>query len=283
MSAGAPVRASASTAAPPFPFPTRELERIEAPDLALFRRRYLHRWRPVVLTGVTRDWLPPEQWTFERLTARYGDARVIAVGLAGGTLLEQEGHGVVFRHEPLGEVIRSLAAPGTGSHYVMAPTWNFPEAFQKEYRVPVYCAGAPHMRAKVWVGKEATVTPLHVDVPHNLHVHLSGRKRWLLVPASQARRLYLRGPFSGMPAFAQVDPEKPDYDRFPRFRGVKAYTATLGPGETLFIPQGWWHHTRSLDDAISMNFWWGGPVIHAAATASTLFKRALGIRSDEWG
>ena len=64
---------------------------------------------------------------------------------------------------------------------------------------------------------------------------------------------------------------------------MTALGATLDAGETLFIPHGWWHHTRSLDDAVSMNFWWGGPLVHLVALASTAFKRVRGIRRDEWG
>jgi hypothetical protein len=269
--------------APDLPFAVGEVERVAAPDAKTFARRYLRWRRPVVLTGLTDGWLPLGQWTLDRMARVYGTTRVVAAALVGGTLDEDPKAGAIFRHVQLGEFIESLAARGSASNYVMAPTWNFPEAFKRDYRVPDYCARAWHMRAKVWVGKAGTVTPLHVDVPHNLHVHLSGRKRWLLVPPSQCWRLYLRGPFSGMPAFARVDPEHPDYERYPRFRGATVFAATLAPGETLFIPQGWWHHTRSLDDTVSMNFWWGGKVVSLGALASTLFKRTLGIRRDEWG
>jgi hypothetical protein len=31
-----------------------------------------------------------------------------------------------------------------------------------------------------------------------------------------------------------------------------------------------------------MNFWWGGPLVRLASLASTAFKRARGIRRDEW-
>ena len=63
---------------------------------------------------------------------------------------------------------------------------------------------------------------------------------------------------------------------------MTAFGATLSDGETLFIPHGWWHHTRSLDDAVAMNFWWGGRLIALAALASSVFKRIRGIRREEW-
>jgi hypothetical protein len=263
-------------------FAVEPIERIEAPSREDFVARYLRPRRPVVLTGLTAGWRPPAEWTPARLAAEYGAAEVVAAVLADGTLLDEPGSGDVFRRIALGDVVASRGRPGPAAHYVMAPTWNFPDTFQHEYHVPPYCAGADHLRAKVWLGKRATVTPLHRDVPHNLHVHLTGRKRWLLFAPGESARLYPRGLLSGMPNFAQVDPERPDYARHPRLRGATARAATLEGGETLFLPHGWWHHTRSLDDAVSMNFWWGGPLVRLASLASTAFKRVRGIRRDEW-
>ena len=259
-----------------------ELDRIDAPALDEFVRCHLRPRRPVVLTGLTRGWLPPAEWTPERMVERYGDARVIAATLVNGRLVDDRSGGVLFRHVLLREFVAALAGSGAATGYVMAPTWNFPAGFKSDYRVPPYCVGAPHLRAKVWLGKAGTVTPLHRDVPHNLHVHLSGRKRWLLFPPRQSVGLYPCGLLSGMPNFSRVDPEHPDYDRFPRLRGVTGLGATLGAGETLFIPHGWWHHTRSLDTAVAMNFWWGGMLVYFASLASTAFKRVRGIRRDEW-
>ncbi len=267
--------------APP-PYAIAELERIVAPDTATFERRYLRPSRPVILSGLTDAWLPPEEWTLARVAERWGAATVVAAVLANGTLMDDPENGVVFRRIPLRDFIRSLDGKGPASHYVMAPTWNLPATFQESHRIPPYCAGARHLQAKFWVGKSGTVTPMHRDVPHNLHVHLSGRKRWLLFPPG-SKGMYPRGLLSGMPNFSAVDPERPDYQRHPAFRSVPAFGATLAPGETLLIPHGWWHHTRSLDDAVAMNFWWGGSVVRLIAFASATFKRLRGIRRDEWG
>lgn len=279
---GSPQTRDAERSAVAPPIGMEEIERVDAPPPAAFVTRYVRTSRPVILRGLTAGWLDPAHWTPERMAREYGEARVIAAVLAKGTLLDDASSGVVFRRVLLREFVASLAERGTAGHYVMAPLANFPAALQQDYRVPEYCAGAAHLRAKLWIGKAGTVTPLHRDVPHNLHVHLTGRKRWLLFSPAQSSRVYRRGLFSPMPNFARVDPESPDLERFPRVRGAAALSGILQPGETLFIPLGWWHHTRTLDDAVSMNFWWGGRVVYLASLASTLFKRARRIRQDEW-
>ncbi len=279
-----PLESAASASTPPaLPFAIADIERLEAPSVDTFVRRHLRPRCPVILTGLTEGWLPRTEWTPERVGARYGDARVVAARLSNGTLLDDPLAGAIFRHVRLREFVASLAGPESASDYVMAPSWNFPAAFQDEYRVPPYCAGATHLRAKLWVGKAGTVTPMHRDVPHNLHVHLAGRKRWLLVPKAHSSRVYPRGLLSGMPNFARVDPEQPDYASHPRFRDATVFGGILDAGDTLFVPHGWWHHTRLLDDAVSMNFFWGGPLIRLASFGSTVFKRARGTHRDEWG
>jgi hypothetical protein len=267
---------------PASPLSVTEIERVPAPPPDVFVREYLRPRRPVVLTGLTADWLPAAAWTFARMAVRFGDATVTAARLENRTLFDDPREGVVFRKVVLRDFVASLSDGAPASDYVMAPLANFPPELQQDFRLPDYCAGAASLQVKVWLGQAGTVTPLHRDVPHNLNVHLTGRKRWLLFPPAESRRLYPRGLFSGMPNFAAVDPEQPDLARHPRFAGARAASATVAGGETLFIPHGWWHHTRSLDDAVAMNFWWGGKVVRLAALASTGFKRLRGIRRGEW-
>lgn len=57
----------------------------------------------------------------------------------------------------------------------------------------------------------------------------------------------------------QVDFDRPDYSRFPKFKDAKGYEAIVGPGDVLYIPIYWWHHVESLmrgGHTISINFWY---------------------------
>jgi hypothetical protein len=57
----------------------------------------------------------------------------------------------------------------------------------------------------------------------------------------------------------QVDFERPDYARFPKFREARGQEAIVGPGDVLYIPIYWWHHIESVmrgGYTISINFWY---------------------------
>ena len=103
------------------------------------------------------------------------------------------------------------------------------------------------------------MTPLHYDSYDNLFVQVVGYKHVRLYPSSQHERLYPR-PSGGTGLSAQgnvsdVDVEAPDLAQFPKFARAVGVEVTLGPGDALFIPAGYWHHVRSLSTAFSVSFW----------------------------
>ncbi len=109
-----------------------------------------------------------------------------------------------------------------------------------------------------WLGQAGNKTPLHFDQSQNFLVQIFGKKRIRLFPPSQTKNLYRHTPLTrGAPHLSQIpDIDSVDYTKFPQFKNAKSFELILNPGETLFIPAGWWHDVRSLDDSISINFWW---------------------------
>lgn len=52
-----------------------------------------------------------------------------------------------------------------------------------------------------------------------------------------------------------ADPDNVDDEAYPDYSGaVLSYHDVLQPGETLFIPNGWLHHVRTLEDSISLSW-----------------------------
>lgn len=129
--------------------------------------------------------------------------------------------------------------------------------FAEENRLAVFKGS---VRAHIWIGNRV-VTATHHDMFSNIAVVVAGRRRFTLFPPDQVANLYV-GPFEFTPAgtpASLVDPEAPDFDRFPRSAEALAHAhyAELTAGDAIYIPHMWWHHVRSLDElSVLVNYWW---------------------------
>lgn len=118
--------------------------------------------------------------------------------------------------------------------------------------------GAPAPR--LWLGNAIRVAA-HYDLMENIGIVVAGRRRFTLFPPDQVANLYL-GPLELTPAgtpISLVDPDAPDLERFPRFAqaAAVAQTATLEPGDAIYIPFHWWHAVDSLESVnLFANYWW---------------------------
>lgn len=112
----------------------------------------------------------------------------------------------------------------------------------------------------IWIGNRV-VASCHFDAPENLAVCAVGKREFTLFPPEQIDNLY-PGPLDPTPGgqvVSLVDFAAPDFARYPRFRDAlaTAQTATLEPGDAIFIPSMWWHHVRSLEPFnVLVNYWW---------------------------
>ncbi|EDP70122.1 JmjC domain protein [Flavobacteriales bacterium ALC-1] len=91
-------------------------------------------------------------------------------------------------------------------------------------------------------GKGCSFPRLHIDYNwvHTQLTQVIGEKDFILYPPNQTPYLY---PDKLLPNYSQVNIINPDYDKFPLFKKAEALKITLKPGETIFIPSGWWHTT----------------------------------------
>jgi hypothetical protein len=252
--------------------------RASPPSRDVFYEQYVVPNKPVILTGLIDGWPARSLWSASHFGEAYGDVVVSVAGTQrdGALDLDLE-RGLNYRETPLREYVASMQEVASSGQYVIAETSRFPERFRRELVVPEYCRGAPWLRSKLWFGSKGTVTQMHRGAPENLYCVVRGWKRFIMFPPAETSRVYPHPLLSRLPNFSPVDPEQPDYARFPRFRGLRAWVADLHDGDVLFIPRLWWHHVRTVESTIAVNFWWARGYTIALAAAAHLYKRIRGL------
>jgi hypothetical protein len=207
---------------------------------------------PAILDGIIDGWRALDRWTPEFWTSRFG-GRVVTTDDGRFTVAEIIERAVVSTDESPSPYLRSealddfegLRADVEPYPAVCVPNWYRGAPFRLWN--PFAAAGNAMLgRYELFIGGRGRAFPyVHFDAPGtDTFIHqVRGRKRFLLFAPEQADRLYAGGG-AAFHLSAIRDPEHVSLDEFPRFEGIDALVAEVGPGDTLFIPSGWWHFAR---------------------------------------
>jgi hypothetical protein len=254
-----------------------QVDRRSGLSAAEFKRQYQSAGKPVILTDAAQDWKARKKWTFEFFKSRYGDALALVYRYRGQKYKPSDASRM-----RLADFVDGISSgDSTVFPYYIRDDWallkNNPSLAEDysfhRYFFDWFSLLPPFMRLqypRIFIGPKGAVTPLHLDIwgTHAWLTQLVGRKRWILFPPNQRPYLYDN----------QVDPGRPDYQRFPLFRDASGLECVIGPGDTIFVPGGWAHWVESLDAGISLSanymgrgaFW--RPL--TSATRELLLKRA---------
>jgi histone arginine demethylase JMJD6 len=236
------------------------LEKIDRHEWSqLGRQRYVREYvdllKPVIITDALEHWPARSKWTFDFLQDHYGQL-----------LLEVDG-----RHLSMAQLIAEV---GTSTPHAPAPYLRnysiklLPGGLQADIAPMPSCTGPnwlehPLMKVR-WSlsapelyigGKGARFPVLHYD---GLHTHaflmqIQGVKEYIGFAPDQTPYMYGRAGPEQANISEINDMENWDINRFALFGKAKGVRFTLHPGETLFMPAGWWHTARILSPSITIS------------------------------
>jgi histone arginine demethylase JMJD6 len=223
---------------------------------AEFERDHARASVPVVLAEATQDWQARETFSAELFRSRFGD-REVHVG---------------ERSYPLAQLLTLLEESSPERPAPYPCNFHFAEVFpelaqQVEPRYPQALPDRTYhpLIPRRLLGQAATFEIffggpggqfpyMHYDYMgfHAFINQLVGHKEFTVIPPEHTPYVY---PDPEQPWRSRVENHhQPDLSKYPLFARAERVSFVVGPGETLFIPNGWWHTARSLDLTISIAF-----------------------------
>jgi hypothetical protein len=246
-----------------------EVARRSRLPLREFRREYLYQKKPVVITDAIDSWSARSLWTFDFFKSFYGDVETRVYRYDPATQFTAG----AIRNVRLGDHIDNVQRYDWSAYpYYLRDDWRLIHEhaelrthYEKlEYFFDWFQLFPEFMRMpypRLFIGPRGAITPLHVDVwrTHAWLTQFVGRKRWILFPPDQEHLLY----------GCSVRVDEPDFAKHPLFRAAKPVEATVGPGDTIFVPTGWPHYVVSLDATLSLTGNYMGPGCFRSCLSNT--------------
>jgi Cupin-like domain len=232
------------------------VEKRPEPPLDEFVDRYVRGCRPLVITDVARDWPAMRHWSPADLKQRFGHLDVEIQAERSADPRFEENKLAHRRTSRLSVFVDQVLEGGPTNDYYM--TANNEALRRPEFaplladvgRLPRVCDPAQLAAfSSFWFGPAGTVTPLHHDTLMLFHTQIVGRKRWRFISPLQIAHLYNHNN-----VFSPIDLDQPDLHRYPDFVKAQVLEVIVEPGETVFLPLGWWHQVTSLDVSLSFSY-----------------------------
>ncbi|XVF64806.1 hypothetical protein PTKIN_Ptkin09bG0196300 [Pterospermum kingtungense] len=243
-----------------FSFDDGNVERQTELSAEQFHREYDGN-KPVLLTGLADLWPARSAWTIDKLLLNYGDTafkisqrtpRKISMKFKDYVSYMKQQHDedpLYIFDDKFGE-----SAPGLLKDY------NVPQIFQDDLFDVLDRDSRPPFRWLI-IGPERSGASWHVDpsLSSAWNTLLCGRKRWALYPPG---RVPLGVTVHVNDEDGDVNIDTPSsmqwwLDFYPLLADEdKPIECTQLPGETIFVPSGWWHCVLNLETtvAVTQNF-----------------------------
>jgi len=222
-----------------------------------FRNKYYLQKLPVVMTDLAKEWPAYTKWNWKYFKDIVGDKKVALYNN-----IKSDAYTPINTaddYKTFGEYVDMIEKGPAAWRIFLFNIFDHAPQLINDFTWPEHLMkGFVKKYPMLFTGGATSITHMHfdIDLSHILHTQFAGRKRVLLFDYNEKDKLY-RKPFEvlSLADFSNYadSSTNPDYNKFPALKYANGYEVVLNPGDTLFMPAGYWHHMEYIDSGFAMS------------------------------
>ena len=228
-----------------------EIPRVKRISKEEFIKNYVKPQKPVVIENLIEDWPAFEKWNLDYIKQLAGEK---VVPLYDDRPITSE----YKFNEPhakmkMADYIDLLKSKPTNYRIFLYHLMKEVPALQKDFKFPDVGLRMIKQLPMLFFGGKNSKVFMHYDIDfaNILHFHFHGKKQCIIYPPSESKYLY-KVPHA-LISREDIDFRSPDLKTFPALKKAKGYVTELNHGETLYMPEGYWHQMTYLTAGFSMS------------------------------
>ncbi|MBK7561560.1 MAG: cupin-like domain-containing protein [Chitinophagaceae bacterium] len=223
----------------------------------VFKRDFYRPGVPVVIRNLSHNWPALGKWNWDYFKKLVGDKKVPLYNNVKSDAYTPIN--TADDYKTFGEYIDMIRSGPSAWRIFLFNIFDHAPQLIKDFTWPEQLMkGFIKKYPMLFTGGAGSITHMHydIDLSHILHTQFGGRKRVLMFPYKEQHKLY-RKPFEvlSLADFSYYYEQNggPDYDKFPALKLAEGFDFILEPGDTLFMPAGYWHHMEYLEPGFAMS------------------------------
>ncbi|WP_026933201.1 cupin-like domain-containing protein [Christiangramia echinicola] len=244
----------------------KQIPRIQRISKSDFLRDYVQPQKPVVIEELIEDWPAYKKWNFDYIKQLAGDKTVPLYD--DRPISSKYKFNEAHAEMKMSEYIDHLKSGPTNYRIFLYHLMKEVPRLQKDFKFPDIGLRFLRQLPMLFFGGQNSSVFMHYDIDYAniLHFHFQGKKQCILFPPSESKHLY-KVPHA-LIAREDINFNDPDYEKFPALIKAEGYITELNHGDTLYMPEGYWHHMTYLTAGFSMS-------LRATPRTLTNFSKAV--------
>ena len=216
-----------------------------------FIKHYFKPQKPVVIERFIEDWPAYTKWNLDYIKEVAGEKMVPLYD--NRPVHHDDGFNEPHASMKMKDYIDLLKSEPTKLRIFLWNALKEVPILQKDYSYPDFGVRLLKGFPMLFFGGKDSYTFMHHDIDFSniFHFHFNGKKEIILFDQKQNKHLY-KIPHS-LITREDIDFSNPDIKKWPNLLNAKGYTTKLNHGETLYMPEGYWHYMKYITPGFSMS------------------------------